>query len=183
MKDNNTKTRKKIKNNSASQSYMIKQKPECECYSLDKEKMTKYATAMYQNVCIGMQSINDLLPSVKNQNLYDELKQEYNEFKKTQERLMEEAHIQQIELKDNNFFKKSRLWLSIKFSTLFNKDVRHVAEMMTIGTIMGLNDVYKAHADNKCVNKQLDNIADELEKLMEKNYSNLKTFIKVQKNN
>ena len=181
MKENKSKNSKKVAKKKNAATEILSSQNECQNYSMDKDKMTKYANAMYQNAGIGMQSVNDLLPSVQDCDLYDELKQEYVEFRKIREKLLEESNVQQITLKENNFFKKSRLWISIKCSTLFNKESRHIAEMMTIGTIMGLNDVYKAHADNKCVNKELDNIADELEKLMERNYSNLKTFIKMQK--
>ena len=150
-------------------------------YKSSIEKLTKYATSLFQNVNVGMQAISDILPRTKCQHLRAELQNEFIEFRKVKERLCEYAHAHCIQLKENNIFEKSRMWLSVKMGTMFNRSTRHIAELMTVGTVMGLNQCYKDRADYQCVSCELDEISDKLELLFENNYATLKSFLRCEK--
>ena len=150
-------------------------------YKTSIEKLTQYATSLFQNANVGMQSINDILPRTKCQHLRAELQNEYIELRKIKEEVCEFAHAHCVQVKENNFFEKSRMWLSVKMGTLFNRSTRHIAELMTVGTVMGLNQCYKDRADYQQVSHELDKISDKLELIFENNYATLKTFLRCEK--
>ena len=150
-------------------------------YKTSIEKLTQYATSLFQNANVGMQSINDILPRTKCQHLRAELQNEYIELRKIKEEVCEFAHAHGVQVKENNFFEKSRMWLSVKMGTLFNRSTRHIAELMTVGTVMGLNQCYKDRADYQQVSHELDKISDKLELIFENNYATLKTFLRCEK--
>ncbi len=142
------------------------------------EVVKKYANAVYQNSMVGKQSISDILPKVANEELRNELDYEYAEFGKICDKLEKFAGMNKFQIEDNNLLEKSRMWLSVNMGTLFDKSTRHITQLMLVGSVMGLTTVYKDRYDYKGVNTDLDNIAEELEALLDKNYDNLKKFLK-----
>lgn len=142
------------------------------------ERTKNYATALYQNVMTGIQSIRDLEGNVEDEGLKKELHREVDKFNEIRCRLEEIANNLGFELKENNFFEKARLVMSIKMSTLTNKSTRHLAEMLILGTVMGLTTCYKDQSDHKGISSELDKIAEDLAVVEEDNYSRLKKFLK-----
>ena len=137
-----------------------------------------YATAIYQNANVGMQSIHDILPKVENEDLAIELRKQYEEYENISSQLKAFAKNNNFELKENNFFEKARMWVSINMSTLTDNTTRHITELLLIGSVMGLTTCYKDKYDHKNVNPQLDKILENLEQLQESNFNRLKTFLK-----
>lgn len=144
----------------------------------DNEKIKSYATAIFQNAMVGVQSIRDIEPKITDPGLKREVLFEADSFNKLAEELKAFAQKNGIEVKENNFFEKSRLWASINMGTMFDTTPRHIAEMLLLGTVMGLTTCYKDRYDHKNIDKTLDSILDKLEKIEEDNYSRLKTFLK-----
>lgn len=144
----------------------------------NKEKIKLYATAIYQNAMVGVQSINDIMDKITDINLKHEVQREQALFKDVSAELEEFATNKGFELKENNLFEKTRLWASINMSTMFNQTTRHIAELMLVGTVMGLITCYKDKYDHKDVSEELDGILDRLEKIEDDNYLKLKTFLK-----
>ena len=142
------------------------------------EIVKKYTNAIYQNSMVGKQSISDILSKIENEELRNELDFEYSEFGKICDKLEQFADNNRFNIEDNNLLEKSRMWLSINMGTLFDKSTRHITQLMLVGTVMGLTTVYKDRYDYKGVNTDLDKIAEELEILLDKNYDNLKKFLK-----
>ncbi len=133
-------------------------------------------TSVYQNAEIAVQSIENLLSIVKDDNLKEELKKErrsYIGFFK----YCREVDTKK-ELKENNFFEKSRLWLSIKMTTVFDKSTRHIAEMMLLGTVMGTLQCYKDLSDHKKSNEEVLSLTNELLKMQERYFNRLKRFLR-----
>lgn len=142
------------------------------------EIVKKYATAIYQNAMVGKQSISDILPKIENEELRVELDNEYAEFDKVCDAIESFAKANKIQVDDNNFLEKSRMWLSINMGTMFDKTTRHITQLMLVGTVMGLSTCYKDRYDYKGVNTDLDKIIQNLEETMDNNYENLKKFLK-----
>lgn len=145
---------------------------------MEQNKLVAYANAIYQNAMVGCQSIHDIDDAVSDPSLREELRKEKEEFTKIAKKVESFAEKNGFEVKENNFFEKSRMWLSVKMSTMFNNTTRHIAEMMLLGTVMGLTTCYKDKFDHKGVSDELDKILEELEKLEDDNYLKLKTFLK-----
>ena len=143
-----------------------------------ENKLKQYANAIYQNAMVGVQSIRDIEDAVADEKLKEELNREREGFIDVAYNVKKFAQQNEFKVEENNFFEKSRLWVSIKMSTMFNNDTRHIAEMMLLGTVMGLTTCYKDKYDHKGVSEELDKILLSLEELEDENYLRLKTFLK-----
>ena len=144
----------------------------------DKELITEYINAIYQNIRTAVQSIEDILPKVKDSNLQKELANEEDKYIALEKECELFAKAEKIEgIKDNNWLEKAKLWSSINMSTLTDKTTRHIAELMLLGTFMGFVTCIKDQADHKNVSKELDEILLNLKELERKNIDALIPFL------
>ena len=142
------------------------------------EMFIRYITSLYQNVTTGLQSIEDLMPKVdEHLPLKKELSDEYTEYDILARECEMIAKSEKINLKDNNWFEKLRLWSSIKLTTMMDKSERHMAEMMILGTVMGLLQCLKDIKDYEGTSEELDDLCQRIADMEEKNYQKLKEFI------
>ena len=156
-----------------------KQKKKAQPIEKSREDRTlDYLNAIYQNARVGMQSIKDIITKIDNQSLIDECNREYVDYGSIALRCEHFASRQGLNIKDNNMFEKLRMWGSIKMSTMMNNTTRHIAELLIIGTVMGLNTCYKDAVTYKNLNYELNDILQDLEVQQEKNYGKLKEFLK-----
>ena len=141
-------------------------------------KNQQFLNGIYQNTSTAIQSINDLYGKVKSANLKKLLKKHeagYNDMKCKCEQL---ANSLEINLKDNNFFEKARLWTSINFGTITDTSSRHLGEMMIIGTVIGIVNCYKLMSENQQCNKEIYQLCTDLAKLEEDYFEELKQYLK-----
>ncbi len=144
----------------------------------NKEKLTEYINAIYQNIRTAVQSIEDILPKVKDANLQKELASEEDKYLALEKECELLAKAEKIEgIKDNNWFEKARLWSSINMSTMTDKTTRHIAELMLIGTFMGYITCIKDQADHQGLSNELDEILTNLKELEHKNIDALIPFL------
>lgn len=88
---------------------------------IDKDKTSKYLNCIYGNCSTGLQSIHDILPKVENEKLKQELKEEYSYYQVIYRKCEDFAKKYDVQIKDNNWFKKAKLYTSINMTTLTNK--------------------------------------------------------------
>lgn len=141
-------------------------------------KNSQFLCGVYQNTSTALQSINDLYNKVKSANLKKLLKKHeagYSDFRCQCEKL---SHELEIELKDNNFFEKARLWTSINIGTITDNTSRHLGEMMIIGTVMGIVNCYKLMNEYKSANEKIYNLCASLAEQEEKFYEELRQYLK-----
>lgn len=148
-----------------------------------KEQDLEFLTGIYQNTKTAIQSINDILPQVKDKDLKHELSNELTEYEVISRECEMIAGNRYEEVKDNNWFEKAKLWTSIKINSMTDNSTRHLAEMLLIGTIMGTLDCYKLITDNQKAPKELLMLCGKLLKLEEDFFNNLKHFLKSYKDN
>lgn len=141
------------------------------------EKKQKFLNSVYQNCTVAMQSINDLLDKIQSQGLKQELKSQYKLYENIKSKCEKIAVDKELETKDNNWFEKAKMWTSIQMTTLMDNSTRHIAEMLLLGTVMGLNVCYKDKWDYKDVDDEVEKIRAELEKLEEDCYSSYKKYL------
>lgn len=137
-----------------------------------------YANAIYQNAMVGVQAIRDIDDKTDDVNLKQELNREAKCFNDVANDLKEYAKNNGFELTENNFFEKTRLWMGVNMSTIIDKTPRKIAELMLVGSVMGLITCYKDKYDHKGVDATLDKILLKLEEIEDDNYLKLKTFLK-----
>ncbi len=144
----------------------------------EKERLTEYLNAIYQNIKTAVQSIEDILPKVKENNLQRELANEQDKYMALEKECELFAKAEKIEgIKDNNWLEKVRLWGSINMSTMTDKTTRHIAELMLLGTFMGVLTCEKDRADHKGVSSELDEILTNLKELERNNIDALMPFL------
>lgn len=150
----------------------------------NKEKLTKYLNAIYQNIRTAIQSIEDIIAKVESKDLVVELSTEQDEYSCLAKECENFAKAEKIEgLKDNNWIEKAKLWTSINMGTMMDKSTRNIAEMMLIGTFMGIITCTKDKNDHQNVSNELDEIMDKLCTFERNNIDKLMPFLIENKNN
>lgn len=143
-----------------------------------KEKEEKYLNAIYQNIRTAIQSIEDIIPKSTNDDLTSELSKEQDEYICLAKECEAYAKAEKIEgLKDNNFIEKAKLWASVNMSTMMDDSTRKIAELMLIGTFMGIITCMKDKGDHKNISKELDELLDKLYTFERKNIDRLMPFL------
>ena len=134
-------------------------------------------TSIYQNVQTALQSLDNIMPSVKCDALASEISRQEGEYNIISEECEVIAKADGINIKDNNVFEKIRLWSSIKMSTLTDKSTTHIAEMLLLGTFMGTLQCIKDQSDHAGADEEIMNLLNKLMKLEENNIETLKTYL------
>lgn len=142
-----------------------------------ENEYVKYLTSLYQNTCTALQSIEDLMTKTEDEEFKKELSNEYSKYDVISHECEMLGKSEDINLKDNNWFEKIKLWGAINMGTMNDKTTRHLAEMMLQGTVMGLVQCLKDIKDYRNTAPELDDICEKLSNLEEENYQNLKKFI------
>ncbi len=144
----------------------------------EKERLTKYLNAIYQNTKTAMQSIEDIISKVENKQLITELSREEDEYSCLAKECENFAKAERIEgLKDNNWIEKAKLWSSINMGTLTDKTTRHITELMLLGTFMGIITCIKDKSDHKNTSSELDEIIDKLYNFERENIDRLLPYL------
>ena len=143
-----------------------------------KEDIENYLNGVYQNIRTAVQSIDELLPKVKDDNFKKELASEEDYYIALQKECEVFARSEKLEnIKDNNWLEKARLWGSINMSTMTNKTTRHIAELMLIGTFMGFITCVKDQADHNGLSQELDEILNKLKEIERQNIDSLIPYL------
>ena len=132
---------------------------------------------VYKNAHIALQSISDLLPSVEDEDIKAELKDEYEGYEKVIGEVSTFMAENGIEPKDVNPFKKAMLWSSIKMKTLFDNSRNQVAEMMINGTVMGINELTAMKNEQTNLDQGVLELLEKLLKLEEEYEQRLKKYL------
>ena len=132
---------------------------------------------IYKNAHIALQSISDLLPAVEDDDIKNELQEEYDGYEKVIGKLSTFMAEHNVEPKDINPLKKAMLWSSIKMKTLFNNSRNQVAEMMINGTVMGINELTAMKNEGTHIDEGVLELLNELLNLEEQYEQNLKKYL------
>lgn len=144
----------------------------------EKELITKYLNAIYQNIRTAVQSIEDIIPKVEDDAFVSELSKQQDEYSCLAKECEVFAKAEKVEnLKDNNWIEKAKLWASVNMSTITDNSNRKIAELMLIGTFMGIITCLKDKHDHKGVSKELDEIIDKLYNFERENIDRLLPYL------
>jgi hypothetical protein len=144
----------------------------------EKEHLTQYLNAIYQNTKTAIQSIQDIVLKVEDNDLISELSKQQDEYSCLCKECENFAKAENIEdIKDNNWIEKARLWTSINMGTMTDKSTRNIAEMMLIGTFMGILTCIKDREDHKNISSELDEIIGKLYHFERENIDRLIPFL------
>lgn len=145
---------------------------------MDKKNYNKKAlNDVYKNAHIALQSIKDVLPSVKNKELKNELKAEYEGYDNVINDLKLLMSAKGVKPKDINLFKKAMMFISIKLKLAFNNSKNQIADMMIRGSIMGINELTAMKNESSNLTEDVANAVDRLLRLEEEYLERLKKFL------
>ena len=89
------------------------------------------------------------------------------------------ANSKDYNLKDNSIIQKTQVWLSVKINLLASATTQHIAEMMLIGTMMGVIDLVKATTNYPDADNEIMDLAYKLIEEERNNIDNLFEYLKV----
>lgn len=131
----------------------------------------------YKNAHLALQSISDVLPSVDDDEIKVELKEEYEGYEKIIGEISSYMKEQNIEPKDVGTFKKAMMWGSIKMKTMMNNSRNQIAEMMINGTVMGINELTAMKNEKTNYDEKVSEFIEKLLKLEEDYEQRLKKYL------
>ena len=131
----------------------------------------------YKNAHIALQSISDLIPTIKSEELKKELQEQYDGYEKIIGKISSFMAENKLEPKDINPLKKAMLWGSIKMKTLFDDSQNQAAEMMINGTVMGINELTAMKNESENLHDDVVAFIDEILTLEEEYEQRLKKFL------
>lgn len=144
----------------------------------DKELIVDYLNAVYQNARTAVVSLEDIMSKVEDDSFKKMLaimQDEYIVVANECELFAKSEKISSI--KDNNWFEKSKLWASINMSTMSDKSNRKIAELLLMGTFMGILTCIKDESDHKGISKDIDELLNKLKELERDNIEKLLPYL------
>lgn len=142
-----------------------------------EENYIKFINSIFQNLSTALQSIEEMLPKVEDEEFKKELSEQYSNYDLLSRECEMLAKSEGINLKDNNWFEKLKLWGSINMGTMMDKSTRNIAQMFLLGTVMGIVQCLKDLKDYSGVSDELTDLCNKLNDLEENNYQSLKNFL------
>lgn len=138
---------------------------------------TELLNFIYQNSSMGTQTIHQLLGIVDDKGLLRQLNSEFKEYENINAKAKCLLNKNNLTEKDIGAFEKFTAYLMINMKTITDKSPSHIAQMMIIGSNMGIIDAIKNI--RKYENAEAD-IVDLMKKLLtfeENNVKSLKDFL------
>ncbi len=131
----------------------------------------------FKNAHIALQSISDLLPSVEDSDIRNELQEQYDGYDKLIGEISTFLAENNLPAKDINPMKKAMLWSSIKMKTMMNNSRNQVAEMMINGTVMGINELTAMMNEEQNLTDEVKGYVRRLLELEENYQQRLKKYL------
>lgn len=111
------------------------------------KKDSEVLAEIYRNAQLAITSIVDILPSVADQKIREEILREHEEYEKICSRAASLARKKGIELKEPSGMKKAMMWTAIKTNAAVDNSSQHIAAMMIRGTVTGITSLKTSQTD------------------------------------
>lgn len=133
---------------------------------------------IYQNSQMGVDTITQLLDISNDEAFQERLHAQLKEYRQIHDKA---AHI----LEENGFneeglsaFEKIRTYLMVNFQTLSDDSTSHIAEMLMVGSNMGIIDALKnIHKYRETAEPDILDLMEHLKKFEENNVERLKAYL------
>lgn len=132
---------------------------------------------IYQNSQMGVDTIQQLLNITKDEKFEVQMDKQlagYKEFHKTAQEMLNKNGYDE---KGIGTFEKLKTYLMINFQTLNDASTSHIAEMMIVGSNMGITDAIKNIHKYDDAEKDILQLMDRLKSFEEDNVERLKKFL------
>lgn len=137
----------------------------------------KLLNFIYQNSQMGVETIEQLEKIVEDKDFKRYLKEKYEGYCKIHKDAKEKLNSHGYDERGIGSFEKIRTYLMLNMQTLTDKSTSHIAEMMMIGSTMGIINAIRNIADYNHAKKDIIKLMETLKAFEEKSYGDLQKFI------
>lgn len=132
---------------------------------------------IYQNSQMGVETLEQLIDMVKDEDFKRYLKEKYEGYLKIHKDAKSKLHELGYDEKGLTSFEKIRTYIMINMQTMTDKSVSHIAQMLMQGSTMGIVDAIRKLKDFPNVSQDIQSLMKVLKEFEEKSYNDLKDFI------
>ncbi len=130
-----------------------------------------------KGACMGRDAIHFILDKVEDDNLKNELDNQYNKYREIQDRIEElYPEYSSKEPHKTSAMNKAMTWYGIEMKTLTDKSTSKIAELLLEGTNMGIIEGRKL-LNHKNVDKEIHSLIQEYVDMQENAVEKLKQFL------
>ncbi len=146
---------------------------------MSEQNTKEFLDLLYKNVKMGADSIIDLMPKVKDQELRREMTSELERYEKFAKAIRTILFKVGDEPKEESFMAKAMTKMSVEMNTLMDSTTSHIAEMMIKGATMGVTDTTKLirQYENTSCSEEALSLARESVRYEEESIERLKKFL------
>lgn len=137
----------------------------------------KLLNFIYQNSQMGVDTIDQLEKIVEDEKFKHYLKEKYEGYCKIHKDAKSKLNSHGYDEKGISSFEKMRTYLMINMQTLTDKSTSHIAEMLMIGSTMGIINAIRNLADYPNAGNDVISLMETLKNFEEKSYDDLQLFI------
>ncbi len=138
---------------------------------------TELLNFIFQNSQMGMVTINQILGITKDNDFTNYLNSQLNEYTQINEQAQKLLNENGCDEKGISTLEKVRTYLMINIQTLTDKSSSHIAEMLIVGSNMGIINAIKNLKKYSDANTNIKELMEKLLKFEENNVQELKRFL------
>ena len=133
---------------------------------------------VYENSQMGVKSLRQLLDIVEEGEFKEYLTKQLGGYEGFHTQAKEKLNANGLDEKGITAFEKARTYLMINVQTMMDKSNSHIAEMLVIGSNMGIVDaIKKIHEYKDSAEKDIVELMENLLRFEEKNVETLKKYL------
>lgn len=132
---------------------------------------------IYQNAQMGVETIDQLLNIVKDHEFIGYLKEKKEGYDKMLEDAKNKLNEHGYDEEGISTFDKIKTYFMINMQTLTDDSTSHIAEMMMIGSTMGIINTIRSLHKYEHADKNIKMMMETLQEFEEKSYKDLKLFL------
>lgn len=126
---------------------------------------------------MGTDTVNTILPDVKDENMRADLVTQLKEYGALARRAEDLMSGYGQKPKDNNMFKKAMTETMAKFNSMTDASSSHIAEMMINGATMGVIDMTRKLRQYNAANAEIHSLGQDVVKFEENTVGKMKSYL------
>lgn len=138
---------------------------------------TELLNFVYQNAQMGVVTLKQLMELAHGEDFRSHMEAQLREYETMEAEAVKLLEEHGCDEKGLSAFEKIRTYLMIDLQTLTDKSASHVAEMMLIGSTMGVINALRNLRKYEGAEKRIRDLMDRLLKFEERNMEQLKKFV------
>ena len=141
------------------------------------EQQGELLNYIYQNAEMGVDTIKQLLTIVEDADFIEQLQVQFNEYQDISCKCKDILDANKEKSVDIGTFAKIRTYMMINFQTMSDNSPSHIAEMLIIGSNMGIIQSIRKLKDYPEACDECKNLMEKLQKTEQNNIDQLKKFL------